>query len=86
MTTLVTGNGEKLLPNQWCQLLASFRNGSAYPYVGRSLVNCSAIEIMKLHRFVREVEGNELSELETYPLLEQIAKMKLLPCEVILGK
>ena len=43
----------------------------------RSLVNCSAVEIMKLHRFVREVEGNELSEIETFPVLESIAKMKL---------
>ena len=46
---------------------------------GRPLINCSAIEIMKLHRFVREVEGNELSELETYPVIEQISKMKLMP-------
>jgi glyceraldehyde 3-phosphate dehydrogenase len=41
---------------------------------------------MKLHRFVREAEGNELSELETYPVIEQIAKMKLMPCEVDIGE
>ena len=63
-----------------------FRNEVRILMYGRSLVNCSAIEIMKLHRFVREVEGNELSELETYPLLEQIAKMKLLPCEIDIGE
>ena len=53
---------------------------------GRPLLNCSAVEIMKLHRFVREVEGNELSEIETFPVLESIAKMKLLPCEIDLGE
>ena len=63
-----------------------FRNGVRILMYGRALSNCSAIEIMKLHRFVREIEGNELSEIETYPILEQISKMKLLPCEIDLGE
>ena len=52
-----------------------FRNGVHLLMYGRPLINCSAIEIMKLHRFVREAEGNELSELETYPIIEQISKI-----------
>ena len=63
-----------------------FRNGVRVLMYGRALSNCSAIEIMKLHRFVREIEGNELSEIETYPILEQISKIKLLPCEIDLGE
>jgi len=63
-----------------------FRNGVHLLMYGRPLSNCSAIEIMKLHRFVREAEGNELSELETFPVIEQIAKMKLMPCEIDIGE
>ncbi len=63
-----------------------YRNGVSILMYGRPLLNCSAVEIMKLHRFVREVEGNELSEIETFPVLESIAKMKLLPCEIDLGE
>ena len=63
-----------------------FRNGVHLLMYGRPLINCSAIEIMKLHRFVREAEGNELSEIETYPIIEQISKMKLMPCEIDIGE
>jgi glyceraldehyde 3-phosphate dehydrogenase len=35
----------------------------------KSLVNKSVLDIMKLHRYVRQVEGNELSERETHPVL-----------------
>ena len=63
-----------------------YRSGIRILMYGRPLLNCSALEIMKLHRFVREVEGNELSEIETYPVLEQISKMKLMPCEIDIGE
>ncbi len=63
-----------------------YRNGIRILMYGRPLLNCSALEIMKLHRFVREVEGNELSEIETYPVLEQISKMKLIACEIDIGE
>ena len=63
-----------------------FRSGVHLLMYGRPLSNCSPIEIMKLHRFVREAEGNELSELETYPVIEQISKMKLMPCEIDIGE
>jgi len=41
---------------------------------------------MKAHRYVRQVEQNELSEFETYPVLEAISKLDLGPCHVDLGK
>ena len=62
-----------------------YRNGVKILMYGRPLVNSSALEIMQLHRFVREVEGSELSEVETFPVLECISKLKLLPCEIDLG-
>ena len=53
---------------------------------GRSLVNRSVIDIMKAHRFVRQVEQNELSEFESFPILEAIAKRSLKPCIIDLGR
>ncbi|MDK1024644.1 MAG: glyceraldehyde-3-phosphate dehydrogenase [Gammaproteobacteria bacterium] len=53
---------------------------------GKPLVNESVIEIMKIHRFVRQIEQNELSEFETYPMLETIAKLDLGPVHLDLGK
>ena len=41
---------------------------------------------MHAHRFVRQIEGNELSELETYPLLERLSSMDLPDCEVDIGE
>jgi len=61
------------------------RNVVIYIY-GKPLFNESVIEIMKIHRFVRQIEQNELSEFETYPMLETIAKLDLGPAHVDLGK
>ncbi len=46
-------------------------NVGIYMY-GQNLVNSSVLSIMKAHRFVRQVEENELSEFETFPVLEAI--------------
>jgi len=61
------------------------RNVQLFMY-GRVFVYRSVIEIMKAHRRVRQVESNELSEFETFPLVEVIAKLKLGPCQIDLGK
>ncbi len=61
------------------------RNVSVYMY-GRSLVNRSVIDLMKAHRRVRQIEANELSEFETYPILEELSKMDLGPAHIDLGK
>ncbi|GIX29618.1 MAG: glyceraldehyde-3-phosphate dehydrogenase [Porticoccaceae bacterium] len=60
-------------------------NVSLYMY-GRNLVNRSVIEIMKAHRFVRQIEGNELSEFETYPLVKHLATLPLGPAHIDVGK
>ncbi|MCW8194062.1 glyceraldehyde-3-phosphate dehydrogenase [Proteobacteria bacterium 005FR1] len=61
------------------------RNVGIYMY-GRSLVNRSVIEIMKAHRFVRQIESNELSEFESFPILEKLCEMDLGHAHVDLGK
>jgi len=61
------------------------RNVGIYMY-GRSLVNLSVIDIMKAHRFVRQVEGNELSEFETFPILQELVALSLSPAHIDLGK
>ena len=60
-------------------------NISTYMY-GNNMVNKSVTDLMKEHRFVRQVEHNELSEFDTYPMLEGISKLKLGPAHIDLGK
>ena len=54
--------------------LFSQRNVGIYIY-GRPLHNRSVTFIMKSHRFVRQVERNEMSEFETHPVLIAMAKL-----------
>lgn len=53
---------------------------------GRALYNQSVTQLMKTHRYVRQVAQNELSEFETFPILQSIAGMNLGPCHIDLGK
>ncbi len=53
---------------------------------GRSLVNKTAIDIIKEHRFARQILENELSVHDTFLLLENIASMDLSPCKIDIGK
>ena len=61
------------------------RNIKLYMY-GKGMVNRSVIDLMKYHRSVREVEQNELSEFESYPILEAICELDLGPCHIDLGQ
>lgn len=65
--------------------LSRERNVKCYIY-GKSLVNQSVLEIMKTHRYVRQVEGNELSEFETFPVLGELAKLDLGPAHIDIGR
>ena len=60
-------------------------NVSLYMY-GKSMVNRSVIELMKAHRFVRQIEQNELSEFETFPLIKALSEMNLGPAHIDIGK
>ena len=61
------------------------RNVVTYCY-GRALNNQSVIQIMKTHRYVRQVAHNELSEFESYPIIEALSELDLGPSHVDVGK
>jgi glyceraldehyde 3-phosphate dehydrogenase len=65
--------------------LSRERNVKSYIY-GRSLVNQSVLDIMKSHRWVRQMEGNELSEFETTPVLNAVSALDLGPCHLDIGR
>ena len=60
-------------------------NVSTYMY-GKNMVNKSVTDIMKAHRFVRQVERNEISEFDTAPMLDAISHLQLGPAHIDVGK
>ena len=63
-----------------------YRNGITTLVYGKSLVNQSPVELMRAHRFARQSDNNELSEFETYPILQHLASLQLNDCEVDIGE
>ncbi len=61
------------------------KNVVTYMY-GRALYNQSVTDIMRTHRFVRQVAKNELSEDESFPLLRELGELDLGPSHVDVGK
>ena len=53
---------------------------------GRPLINCTPIDILKAHRFVKQYEPEGLSIHNTLPVLQELARMELSPARVDLGK
>ncbi len=53
---------------------------------GRKLVNKSTIDILRAHRFARQILNNELSVHDTFPTLDAISKMDLAPVRLDVGK
>jgi glyceraldehyde 3-phosphate dehydrogenase len=49
-------------------------------------VTRSVLEIMKDHRYVRQVEENELSEFETFPALKALCELDLGPAHIDIGR
>lgn len=65
--------------------LAREHNVKCFCY-DRSLVNRSVLDIMKTHRYVRQVEGNELSEWETHPMLSVMSELDIGPSHIDVGR
>jgi len=64
-----------------------YRNhGVVTSIYGRSLVHKSTIDILKAHRFARQILENELSVRESFPVLEAMARLDLAPAKIDLGK
>lgn len=53
---------------------------------GRPLINRSVVDIQKAHRFVRQVEDSELQITDSYPILEALIELPLIPSRVDIGK
>ncbi|MBP0048645.1 glyceraldehyde-3-phosphate dehydrogenase [Marinobacterium sp. AK62] len=53
---------------------------------GRLIVKRSVIDIIKAHRFVRQVEGEEISVVDTFPVLEAVAEMDVTNSHIDIGK
>jgi glyceraldehyde 3-phosphate dehydrogenase len=63
------------------------RENSVKTYIyGKSLVNRSVLNIMQDHRYVRQVEENELSEKETYPVIKALASLDLGTAHIDVGR
>ena len=63
-----------------------YRDGVNILIYGKSLVNQSPVEIMRAHRFARQSDNNELSELETFPILQYLDTLKIADCEIDIGE
>ena len=63
-----------------------YRNNVVVYCYGRALYNQSVTQLMKAHRYVRQLAQNELSEFETYPILVAMSELDLGPCHVDVGK
>ncbi len=62
------------------------KNNVVLSVYGRPIINRSVIDILKAHRFVRQVEKQELSVHDTYPVLQVLTQMDLGTCHIDLGK
>ncbi len=61
------------------------KNVVCYCY-GRAMYNQSVTQLMKTHRYVRQIAQNELSEFESYPILEAMSNLDLGPSHIDVGK
>ncbi len=53
---------------------------------GRPVINRSVINLLKAHKFVRQIEDNGLSVRETYPVLDVLMGLDLGPSRIDIGK
>ncbi|MFT3931228.1 MAG: glyceraldehyde-3-phosphate dehydrogenase [Spongiibacteraceae bacterium] len=64
-----------------------YRENNVKTYIyGQGLVNKSPIDIMQAHRLVRQVEQNELSEFETFPVIKALAALNLGTAHIDAGR
>ena len=62
------------------------KNNVVTSVYGRAIINQSVIDIIRAHRFVRQVEDSELSVCDTLPILEAMDKLELGRGHVDIGK
>ncbi len=62
------------------------KNNVVTSVYGRAIINQSVIDIIRAHRFVRQVEHSELSVHDTLPILQEMDKLELGRAHVDIGK
>lgn len=62
------------------------KNNVVTSIYGRALINQSVINIIKAHRFVRQIEAEELNVHDTYPILETLDRLNLGQAHIDIGK
>ncbi len=64
-----------------------YRKNNVKTYIyGVNLVNQSTLQIMKAHRAVRQVEENELSVFETFPVIKTLSELELGTAHIDAGR
>jgi len=64
-----------------------YRNhGVVTTVYGRSLVHGSMVDILKAHRFARQILENELSVRDSFPVLQAMDNLDLAPARIDIGK
>ena len=53
---------------------------------GRPIINRSVIDIIKTHRYVRQLQGQPLDVSESFPILQALTKLNLGPARIDIGK
>lgn len=80
--------GNEALAEQMIPLVGQLyrQNNVVATMFGRSLIKRSVIRILKDHRFVRKLEGTELSVKNTFPIVKAMVALNLGPAHVDVGK
>ena len=64
-----------------------YRDRDVVVYIyGRKLVRQSAVDVLRAHRFARQISGHELDPVKSWPVLQALAEMPLDSAKVDLGK
>jgi len=61
-------------------------NGIALRIYGRPIINVTAVDIIKTHRFARQYTGNELPIQESFKLVQAMESLDLAPARIDLGR
>ncbi|MGB8407820.1 MAG: glyceraldehyde-3-phosphate dehydrogenase [Mycobacterium sp.] len=84
---LARWNAEEALAEAMIPIVGTLhrKHGVTVLLHSRSLVNKSVISILRTHRFARQIAGEELSVVETFPFLQALADLDLGPSKIDLG-
>ncbi|PLX96673.1 MAG: glyceraldehyde-3-phosphate dehydrogenase, partial [Desulfuromonas sp.] len=61
-------------------------HGVVISLYGRSLVGKTTIDILRAHRFARQILENELSVRDSFPVLKALCELDLAPARIDIGK